>query len=534
MRPKRIIRKPEPLELPASVVERVNRVHAFHDATKLSAQAVSDATGRLDPDSRPSPYRTFPDLPRTSLPTSLLDIPASTLSLLASGADPMREDVPQPPHDLKTLATLLHMAGGLTRKADSEFLRSCPSAGGLYPCEIYIAAFAIEGLESGLYHFCPRQFILSRLRDGPETLGRLKRGRPDLEFLKTVPAVLLVSTIYWRSAWKYGLRAYRYCLLDAGHLVQNLALCAAGLDMGTITRLRVPDAACRELIGVPADAPFDSAENVQAMIVWADASEHSFAAPAAGGPLPAIARPPLSARFTNHADIVTAHHDCVAPGVVMAEVRPPLTELTPLPEDFPTGQIEPQPVDVGKPLRQALLDRRSVREFAQRSLARDALAHVSRLSFRSGTFFPIKPDGPHVGLVRPLWLVNDVAGMDRGIWYYHPPTDRWSLIGAGDFRRDGRFVCLDQDHCGDAGAICFLAVNLHALMTRGGPDTYRLAHLEAGVAGQRFYLAAEALGLGCCAVGAFYDEEVRKLLTMEGSGWEVLYAMALGARRDER
>ena len=51
---------------------------------------------------------------------------------------------------------------------------------------------------------------------------------------------------------------------------------------------------------------------------------------------------------------------------------------------------------------------------------------INRLAFRGGTFFPLHPDGPHVALVRPFWLIHEVVGMDSGLWYYHPPTDAWS------------------------------------------------------------------------------------------------------------
>ena len=70
--------------------------------------------------------------------------------------------------------------------------------------------------------------------------------------------------------------------------------------------------------------------------------------------------------------------------------------------------------------------------------------------------------------------------------------------------------------------------DLPPLMARGGPDAYRLAHLEAGVVAQRMHLAACAMDIGCAGVGAFYDDEVRRFLDIDRSGWEPIYAVALG------
>ena len=65
-------------------------------------------------------------------------------------------------------------------------------------------------------------------------------------------------------------------------------------------------------------------------------------------------------------------------------------------------------------------------------------------------------------------------------------------------------------------------------MTHAGPDVYRLAHLEAGIAAQRLYLAANSIGLGTAFTGLFYDDEVRRFFGLAQSGWEVMYAVTVG------
>src|SRR5207244_680627 len=179
---------------------------------------------------------------------------------------------------------------------------------------------------------------------------------------------------------------------------------------------------------------FEQAEGVQAMVVWADrahkplaVSQHSTSgAGAAFCPspvMPPIERPPLTSEpLTSYVSILSTHQDCVAPGVAVREVRPPLTETSPLPPNVPifdppsTSEEKPQ----GEPLRSILLTRQPVKEFGPRSIPRAHFMLINRLAFRGGTFFPLHPDGPHAALVRPFLLIHDVVGMDRGVWYYLP------------------------------------------------------------------------------------------------------------------
>jgi len=522
---------PEAIELPREVLDRVNRVYRFHKRTKMSFESVRQGggVGIAEP---PSLFRTFPDRPRVALPTGISDIDVPTLALLEGGMEDVPVSISPPAPDLRTLATWLHFGAGITRaQKNAPGLRSYPSTGALFPTEVYVAAFAFDGLEPGLYHFSPREFALRKLRDGPETLSRIKRGRPDLEFIKNTPGLVLVSTIFCRSTWRYRERGYRCALLDAGHLVQNLVTAAAGMGMRTLARLKVNDAGMKELIGVAPDAPLAGAECVQAMVAWADESPTPMnAAGYQATPLPPISREPLAPDVVDRPGLLEAHQDCVAPGVAVVEVRPPLTELTPLPEDFACERLVSGPIVGLQPLRDTLLSRRTAEGFAFQPLTRDQFAAINRLALRGGTCFPVKPQGAHVGLVRPFWMVSRVTGMDPGVYYYHPPTDRWTMLQPGDFHVEATYLSREQAKCGQAAAVCFLAANLHALMTKAGPDAYRLAHLEAGLVGQRMYLSSWALGLGCSGIGEFYDDEVRKFLTLVQTGWEVIYGIAVGAR----
>jgi len=521
--------------LPREILERVDRVSDFHRSTKLTPESVRAQPPVLDPATKPSAYRCFDDQAPVALPTSLLDASVPVISLLTDGVGAVPDDQRHPPQDLKTLASWLFLADGLAPQGNSKttsLLRTCASSGALYPYEIYVAVFAIEGLEPGLYHYSVRDFNLCKLREGHATLAAIKRGRPDLNFLKNVPAALLVSTIFWRSAWRYRQRGYRTALLDAGHLLQNLVTAANGLGIQTMPRLQVNEKTMRELIGIAPGADFGALESVQAMVVWADEARTPMPGTDRIAPrddLPRIKRQPLSPQYVPYGSIIATQEDCVAPGLALRELRPPLTELTPI----PATALQPAPPYTAAPeggpsARTVMLSRRSTRAFAERSISRDQFLAINRLAYRGGSVFPMMPDGPHMALLRPYWIVNLVAGMDAGIWYYDPATDRLGCISRGDFHKDAAFLCVEQKLCGQASAVCFLMADLPALSAGAGPDTYRLAHLEAGLVGQRVYLAASALGLGCCGIGAFYDDPVREFLALDGTGWEPIYALAIG------
>jgi SagB-type dehydrogenase family enzyme len=555
------------ITLPQDVLDRVARVLDYHVDTKHTHESVRAGPHKLDPSTQPYEFRVFEMLSKRPLPTNLLDLPVGTLALMENGLGALPDSQVTPPQDLKTLATWLHFADGIAQRkrtvTATTFTRTVASDGNTFPCEIYVAAFAIDGLEPALYHYSPREFALRKMRGGAETLARLTRGRPDLAFLRTVPVALLVSTIWCRSTWRFGKRGYRHALHDAGYLIQNCVTVGTGLGIQTITRMILNDSATRELIGVPVDADFDQAEGVQAMIVWADRAVRPLAAStparapsspadpdangaptegsvpaatapsAAAAPMPPIVRPLLSGdELTCYVSILSTHQDCVAPGVAIREIRPPLTELTPLPPNFPT--VDPLPPMDEKPdgdsLRKILLTRQPSSEFAPRSIPRDQFMLINRLAFRGGTFFPLHPDGPHVALVRPFWLIHDVVGMDGGVWYYHPPSDGWSILKHGRFRRDAAVLSLEQVQFGQASATCLMLANLQYLMAVAGPDIYRLAHLEAGTITNRLALSSEALDLAWCETGSFYDDDVRQFLGLRQTGWEVLNIVALGTR----
>jgi SagB-type dehydrogenase family enzyme len=136
---------------------------------------------------------------------------------------------------LDELATVLHTAYGVTSSIDGtpQALRTVPSGGALYPLELYVACRRVQGVEQALHHYDPLRHGLEVLRplDPTETLVELS---PYHELLASSAAFVVVTAMFWRSRFKYGARAYRFTLLEAGHVAQNLLLAVAALGLAAV------------------------------------------------------------------------------------------------------------------------------------------------------------------------------------------------------------------------------------------------------------------------------------------------------------
>lgn len=233
--------------LPTLSVERtiLGREHvSVDDATEAYHEAARLYPGIADPsvrgaallehseEARASAARSVKrhrHLPRQALPRARLG-PATLAHALAGRRS--RRTYAQAPLALSELASVLHAAYGVNGgiAGTTQMLRSTPSAGALYPLELYAACGRVEGLDEALYHYDPLDHALERLRPiaFAEELGPLT---PYPELLAESAAVVVATAVFWRARFKYGARAYRFVLMEAGHLGQSLLLAAAALDL---------------------------------------------------------------------------------------------------------------------------------------------------------------------------------------------------------------------------------------------------------------------------------------------------------------
>ena len=239
----------------------------YHERTKHHFARFASGPGQLDWANQPDPFRRFEGAPLTRLPLLAPEDeprPPAYDSLYAPGA------VASAPVDLRALSRLLEYSlalsawkqAGATRWA----LRVNPSSGNLHPTEGYVLAGAVAGLGEapGLYHYAPREHALERRADCPAGLfERLVAGFPPHAFL------IGLSSIYWREAWKYGERAFRYCQHDVGHAIGAVRFAAATLGWSALVLDGVADETIDALLGLDRSADFDGVERESAELVMA-------------------------------------------------------------------------------------------------------------------------------------------------------------------------------------------------------------------------------------------------------------------------
>jgi nitroreductase len=124
-------------------------------------------------------------------------------------------------------------------------LRCNPSSGNLHPTEAYLLCASMPGLPGGLYHYVSRDHALERRAEMSEPMAGFFIG---------------VSSIHWREAWKYGMRAWRYCQHDCGHAIAAVAYAAAALGWQARMVSSVSDEMVAALLGLDRDGDFASVE----------------------------------------------------------------------------------------------------------------------------------------------------------------------------------------------------------------------------------------------------------------------------------
>jgi len=141
------------------------------------------------------------------------------------------------------IGQLLWAAQGLTADWGG---RTAPSAGALYPLEVYVAT------RRGVYRYVPQGHRLVTLTTD-DRRAALQGASLNQSAVGSAPAVFLVTGVYARTASKYGDRATRYVRLEAGHAAQNLLLQAVALDLGGVPIGAFDDAGVQRVLGLPAD-----------------------------------------------------------------------------------------------------------------------------------------------------------------------------------------------------------------------------------------------------------------------------------------
>lgn len=151
--------------------------------------------------------------------------------------------------NMSDVSQVLWSAQGITHP---NGYRTAPSAGALYPLEIYLVAGNVSGLPPGVYQYCPTQHELLLLRKG-DLRASLSEAAFGQTWIQPAPALAVIAGIYDRTARKYGDMAARYVHMEVGHVVQNIYLQCTAQDLATVFVGAFDDKQVRKVLGLPAD-----------------------------------------------------------------------------------------------------------------------------------------------------------------------------------------------------------------------------------------------------------------------------------------
>ena len=517
----------------------VERTIAYHQASKHHLDRYAPGPGGLDWANQPDPFRRYAGAPRVELPLQADALP-TPFELIRRGERPATY-----PLECDALAILFELSLGLSawkQHAGSRWALRCnPSSGNLHPTEGYLVCAALPGLAAGVHHYLSHDHVLEQ-RAAPISATWANELRGGV--------VLTLTGIHWREAWKYGLRAYRYCQHDCGHAIAAVAYAAAALGWRARLLPGWGDDELAALLGLDrakdfADAELESPE----VALWVGPE-----------PPPAELSPSALARglsFTGRANRLS-HSQADWPGI----------------EDV--DRAAHRPSTIPSPAFQAPSRPPLVESDCQASAATLIRQRRSAVAFDGVTTLPAerwfgmldallpRPDVPPLAAwpwsprVHPLLFAHRIDGVSPGLYLLARKAEAlaelrgalhgewtWSRVEqapehlplyqltVGDARDAARVIACHQDIAADS---CF-AVGFLTKFTgplQGAPWVYRELFWETGLLGQILYLEAEAAGIRATGIGCFFDDAVHRLLGLDGLAWQSLYHFTIGGPVEDR
>ncbi len=220
----------------------------------------------------------------------------------------------------------------------------------------------------------------------------------------------------------------------------------------------------------------------------------------------------------NWQNVVTRAFRKVMP--VKAHKRYPEVELIKL----------PKPEYSGITVEEALLKRRSRRNYSDKPLSMD---YLSQLIFAAGgiTSDSGGRTAPSAGSTRPMeiyLIINSVEGLDPGIYHYAVKKHSLEKIKSGNFSKDIISAGLEQAMLGDADVTFVITAIFDRIRQKYGERGFRYSYMEAGHISQNICLQSVSLGVGSVCVGAFFDTKVNELIGIDGIDEAAIYLHAVG------
>lgn len=492
----------------------------YHEATKHSEISLRTSAHYLDWVNKPSQFKTYEDLPSIALPRNFPRPEAEPLTAV-SGHELQKEE---PDPGLTELAELLYFSAGLTRKYrfgnELHYMRAASATGALYPIELYVVTGDIAGLETGIYHFDPLGFQLSRIRKGDY---RVELATVSNDSIALAPATIAFTSLAWKNAWKYEARSYRHWFWDGGVIAANLMGVSASMGFQTRIIQGFEDQAVNELLGLQ--------DGKEATIFLSPIGQgaqkprdHSLKRI---DPIVPKVRP-LSEEETEYAGVWETHRASFLRNRDEVDQWTNV-RLTPSPSTRTTSPMFPLTPPMtksanSKRLAEVILQRGSARKFARSPITLSQLSAILRTS--TG---PIPRDylSDGTSLIEAYLIANAVDGLSPGSYFYSHEHESLEQLRHGEQRQMAAYLCLGQPLFGDASLVFFLMTRLQDVLETLGNRGYRAAQLEGGIVAGKIYLSAYSLGLGASG-STFYDDAVTEFFSPHAKDKSTMIAVGIG------
>jgi SagB-type dehydrogenase family enzyme len=482
------------------------------------------ALGAQDPANEPKLFKRYRDAPEVPTGSRPIEAVATAIAaLVADGQNPGGDVTP----DLPTLGRLLQRSNGILKTSTTPWgkeiaYRAAGQTGARFHLELYLVTGDLPGLPAGVYHYDAQTNALRSLRRG-DYRRFVAQASGEEPAIAAAPAILIVTSQIWRNAWRYLERSYRHVPWDMGTMLTNTLAMAASAEIPAEVVFGYADGAIEQLLGIDGKD-----ELVAGLIALGRTSTPAPDSPAMEPmpfevePLsdqPAIMFPVIEAAYAGTSfpsgPAANAWRAAIGSAPVMPPTAPPDTPPIPL---RPTSSSE-------RTIEDVIERRRSNRHYATEIPVSfedfsTVLAHAAAVP-RLDVPFP--PSDVYL-------IVNNVAELEPGAYYYDRRANALHLLKKGDFREAAKHLTVGQQYAADANVVAFGLADLDAIYTVYGDRGYRMALFDAALFGGRMQLAAHALGLG--AVGSVsQDDEIAAFFGAHADGKDFLFVAVFGAKR---
>jgi SagB-type dehydrogenase family enzyme len=474
----------------------------------------------LDWQNQPEVFKQYPGIDPVLLPQNVHSPEKKISSLIkgTAGSAPLRAV------SIEDLSLILRLTYSLTAKARHTggdfYYRSVASAGALYPAEIYVATQGISNLDNGLYHFSIARHSLCLLRRGDIPVP--VKNATQLSNITTPILTFFLSAIFFRSAWKYRERSYRYHLLDTGHLIENLFLALKALELHPALSLDFDDIEVNHLLGLD-----ETKEVCLALCHVPGTHAYEDKRTLEITELPeAVKNASRVAEKETDYPAVRAIHESGVEVISQPESRPNMIHELGLTADKWTEINPPDTWPETLNYAEAVFHRRSKRNFVRQPISQNCLTALLE-GLCAGCFGPEIEMSYQNQSICTGFIAGNAEGTDPGQYLLDTSSSSIGMVSPGFFTERMAHICLNQAWLANAAVHFLFISNLDLVDQAWGSRGYRYAMITAGKLGERLYLMATAMGLGCCGIGAFYDMEAAELLGLSSTS-RLLYLVAVG------